>query len=313
MIDRNGEPMVVAADSLLAADCPALDRLLALVHSACAEALSTIGHEAVHRGGLSIFVGLPEPRPGLPEDLVHCLVAGLRKALSPEWSPDRIIAVQKGHSAGLLAVAMAAEQARGGSSALHLAAGVDSYLDPLTLEWLDANDQLHSIHNAWGFVPGEAAGCCLVGNTDAAVAAGIERPPIIQASALASERNRIKTDTVCVGEGLSQVLDQSTSGLTTGLRVDELITDMNGEPYRAEELGYAIVRHSKRFADASGYTAPADCWGDVGAASGPLFAVLAEAAARRGYASGPRTVCCTSSEAGERAALLIEAPVGNWS
>jgi 3-oxoacyl-[acyl-carrier-protein] synthase-1 len=90
-----------------------------------------------------------------------------------------------------------------------------------------------------------------------------------------------------------------------GPRIDDIIGDMNGEPYRADEYAFAIVRTSRRFVDAGTFQAPADCWGDVGAASGPLFAVLATAAASRGYARGPHTLLWTSSESGERTALVL--------
>jgi 3-oxoacyl-[acyl-carrier-protein] synthase-1 len=53
---------------------------------------------------------------------------------------------------------------------------------------------------------------------------------------------------------------------------------------------------------------PADCWGDIGAASGPLFANLAVAAGLRGYAKGPRTLIWASSERGDRAAAVVLTP-----
>jgi 3-oxoacyl-[acyl-carrier-protein] synthase-1 len=50
---------------------------------------------------------------------------------------------------------------------------------------------------------------------------------------------------------------------------------------------------------------PADCWGDVGAASGPLFLSLAVEASQRGYSKGPYAVMFAGSESGYRAAALI--------
>jgi 3-oxoacyl-[acyl-carrier-protein] synthase-1 len=84
-----------------------------------------------------------------------------------------------------------------------------------------------------------------------------------------------------------------------------MICDQNGEPYRADEFGFALVRLSERFSGGSDFLAPADCWGDVGAASGPLFVALAAAAAERGYARGPYYLAWASSESGERVAALL--------
>ena len=84
---------------------------------------------------------------------------------------------------------------------------------------------------------------------------------------------------------------------------------MNGEPYRADEFGFATVRAGGLFRDPSAFTAPADCWGDVGAASGPLFLVLADAATRKGYAPGPALAAFTSSESGEQCGFVARARV----
>ena len=85
-----------------------------------------------------------------------------------------------------------------------------------------------------------------------------------------------------------------------------MICDLNGEPYRANELGFSITRLARRFAAPGEFLAPADCWGDVGAASGPLFAAIAIAAGARGYGRGPRNLLWASSEGGQRSAALLE-------
>jgi len=56
---------------------------------------------------------------------------------------------------------------------------------------------------------------------------------------------------------------------------------------------------------------PADCWGDVGAASGPLFVMLAVVAGLKGYANGPHMMIFTAAETGERTAALIRIRCGN--
>ena len=80
---------------------------------------------------------------------------------------------------------------------------------------------------------------------------------------------------------------------------------MNGEPYRADEFGFTALRTKEGFESASDFVAPADCWGDVGAAGGLLHLMLACAAAHKGYANGPLALVWASAEAGERAAALL--------
>ena len=126
------------------------------------------------------------------------------------------------------------------------------------------------------------------------------------AVATAHERNQIKTKTVCVGHGLSQAVREVMKALPgEDWRIDHTICDLNGEPYRADEFGFMITRFSERFVKATDFLAPADCWGDVGAASGPLFVMLVAAAHSRGYAKGLHTLIWTSSEGGERAAGIM--------
>ena len=63
--------------------------------------------------------------------------------------------------------------------------------------------------------------------------------------------------------------------------------DINGERYRAEEWGFVCLRLAQYFDDPTGYLSPADHWGDMGAASVPLFAVLTCPGRRTGVARGP--------------------------
>ena len=125
------------------------------------------------------------------------------------------------------------------------------------------------------------------------------------AASSAVEANPIKTETVCIGQGLSEAFQRSLSWLPEESRVNQIICDMNGEPYRANEYGFAMLRTADSFADDADFLTPADCWGDIGAASGPLFTVLAGFAARKRYSAGPCTLLWASSERGLRATALL--------
>ena len=209
-----------------------------------------------------------------------------------------------------MALDAAFRQIQSGETELCLVGGVDSYLDAEMLEWLDRTEQLHSEANTWGFAPGEAAGFCLLASERAARRYSLTPLLQINAAATAIETNLIRTETVCTGRGLTEAFRGALAGLpepAAGIedKVHQTICDMNGERYRADELAFTICRTSERFVDASKFLAPADCWGDVGAASGPLFVGLAAAAAQQGYAPGPHTLVWTSSDRGERAAALV--------
>ncbi len=68
----------------------------------------------------------------------------------------------------------------------------------------------------------------------------------------------------------------------------------------------ASLRLPDVVADPSRYEAPALVLGDVGAASGPLFVVMAHESLRRRYMQGRRFLGWTSAEGGHRTAFVFE-------
>ena len=125
--------------------------------------------------------------------------------------------------------------------------------------------------------------------------------------ATAQEKNLIKTEEVCLGHGLTGAFNGALQKLpSSDTKVDQVICDMNGEAYRADEYGFTIVRTSQRFVAAGDFRLRPIAGAMWGAASGPLFLTLASMAGQKGYAKGPLSLLWTSSEGGERAAALIQ-------
>jgi 3-oxoacyl-[acyl-carrier-protein] synthase-1 len=213
-----------------------------------------------------------------------------------------------GHAAGLIATQAAVAKLSHGSLDACVVAGVDSYIEPLTLEWLESCDQLHSagpLNNAWGFIPGEAGAALLLMRESIAQSLALDALAIVLGVGTAMEPKRIKTETVCIGEALTQAFRGALGSLPTGIKVSDIYCDMNGEPYRADEFGFTALRTKECFASAGDFTAPADCWGDVSAAGGLLHLMLACVAAHKSYAKGPLAFAWASGEQGERAAALV--------
>jgi len=304
MIDKAGAPMTVCANPSLPIDLAGLERLVQLAGVAATEALEPLSAAVDRLPELSMFLAVPEDRPGRPPRLEHTIAEQIAAAAKPLRIAGAACHAS-GHAGGLLCMEQALLSIQSGRSHLCLVGGVDSYLAAETLEWLDTLDQLHSENTIWGFCPGEAAGFCVLASQDLAQELGIAPDLELVAAASALEPSPIKTETVCIGQGLSEVFRKSLRHLPDGCRIDQIICDMNGEPYRADEYGFAVLRTTDAFADDADCKTPADCWGDVGAASGPLFAMLAGAAAANGYGAGPSTFLWASSESGLRGAALV--------
>jgi len=310
MIDRYGEPMIVARDSELPEDLMGPQRLVELLLPALKEALDGLERSLRPEDRIPLLLALPPVRPGQAPDLSKKVIDGLtREFKSPRPFPSSAV-FSTGHAGGLQAVEEACRRMSRGEADLCIVAGVDSYHDPETLEWLDEQEQLKSEQHTWGFTPGEAAGAFVLATRKWAGKAGCPILGSVVGVGCTRETNLIHSDAVCLGRGLSEAILKGVGPiLASGEKVDQTWCDLNGQPYRSEEFGYAATRVSGRFADASEFTAPADCWGDVGAATAPLLILQALLSGRKA-AKGPRQLIWGSSDGGERGSVLLRLEPG---
>lgn len=302
-VDKMGEPMSLASDAGFDSDIEITLRMEQMLVSAIAEALGDkFATSGVAR--MQCWIGLPEPRPGLPKEIGRIISLAVSDVFG--LTPSIVHVFQCGHASGLMAIHLAAQKISAGEIDMCLVACVDSYHDPDTLEWLDTSGLLMSSSNRNGFPPGEAAVACLLANRSAVNRHGLEVLANIKAACIALEPNTIRGNEVCIGDGLSAALKGVSSNLYLPQQaITATYCDLNGERYRNEEFVYTLLRVQEVFVDAHDYLCPADCWGDVGAASGPLFASLAILAAQRGYSKGSFPVLWAGSESGFRAAVLL--------
>jgi len=301
--DRMNEPVSFAAEPSLDAGLPVEQRLREMLLAALEEAMT----QASRHGPLPLgacWLGLPEPRAGLDPRLEETLSGWLAEKLRLPASRVRVL--PRGHAAGLMALQAAAHALSRGEVDVALVAGVDSYHDKQTLHSLDLRRRLMSAENRGGFPPGEAAGACVLLREDEAARRGLPALARLCAAATAVEPHPLKASTPCLGEGLTAVLEAATQALgESGQKVSDSYCDINGERYRSEEFVYALMRTQGTFVNANDYLCPADCWGDVGAASGPLYLALAAVAQSRGYAKGGHAALWAGSDSGYRSALLV--------
>jgi 3-oxoacyl-[acyl-carrier-protein] synthase-1 len=197
--------------------------------------------------------------------------------------------------------------------ALCIVGGVDSYFEAETMTWLVAQRQLLTGSARDGFHPGEAAGFVVLMSDDTRRQLELPSLGVVRGFGSAIETKLIKTDAINLGEALGAALTAAVSTIDLASQAPEAVyCDINGERYRSEEWGFALTRMPSQWPSVD-YVAPADCWGDVGAASGPLYCGLAVQAWLRRYARGPRAVAWAGSEAGLRTALLLESPARSSS
>jgi 3-oxoacyl-[acyl-carrier-protein] synthase-1 len=282
-------------------------RMLVLGTSALEEVLDGLALDPTME--VPIFIGVRDDALDFSKDDAARLATGLTRVAHTRCKAT-IATVAGGNASGLTALALARQRVEKGSAQLAIAGGVDSHIDPVFLERLDALGRCKSLGNKWGYPPGEGAAMLAVCTTALAKQARIPIFAGLVAEGRSVERSPLGGEGICLGLGLAHAI---RSALEPIVWPDETIAtqycDINGEFYRTEEFMYATQRlpgHAFRAIDE--YIGPADCWGDVGAASGPLLAVLAVESGRRGYARGNLALLWAGSENGQRAACVLCLP-----
>jgi 3-oxoacyl-[acyl-carrier-protein] synthase-1 len=311
MIDKCGEPMVVARADWLDDDLPLEERVVTLGIDAAQEALYPLAARfSAMQKQMRVYLALSSenlPDPAQRQKVLDGIAAGFGFTAAQ----DLLEIIADGHAGGLLALKKACQHLRSGAAQLCLVGGTDSLLDPERLYELDLAGRLHSVSEIWGFTPGEGAGFCLI--TTGANARRLALIPLAElvAVAAAEEARPMGSQTVCLGEGLTAAF---RGVLNSCDRVAHCYCDLNGETYRADEYGFAICRTSEYFENAGSFTAAAECWGDVGVASGPLALALPVAAWLRGCGKGRvALVWSSSAETPLRAAALLKQCVSTSS
>lgn len=302
-VDRLDEPVVCAMPpgapgAGLAARCTWNLRC------ALTDALQALPQKA--RRGVSMgkfFIAAPELRPGVPESFAEDVARNVREAMPAAPAP---VVASLGNAGGGIALASMFDRLREGETDWVVVAGIDSYVSLETCAWLDASRQLHAGYNAWGLVPGESAGAMVLASLPAAQAADLRPLAVVEGIGVGIEAVPITaTEGVCLGWGLTRAVRAALDLLPPAAVIDSLYCDHNGQPYRADEMGFMLARTGDRFRDPAAFIAPADCWGDAGAATVPLLVALILQAAERGYAAGPLNLVFAGSDSGQRVAMLL--------
>lgn len=306
MVDATGAPMQVAPFPWIDESRGVAERIGDGLVAAAREALVPL-HGCAERPATALLVNLPSAHPRLPSDLVRRIGERLRDEMAGMF--ERVSVAQLGHAGGLVALQSALQVIGAAPQTACVVAGADSYIDPDMLEWLEESDQLHGAgerNNAWGFVPGEGAGAVLLASPETARRLALEPLGRVRGVGIGNEMKLIRTGTVCLGLGLTEAVRGALVGVPVSEQLTDVYCDMNGEPYRADEFAFLVTRTRERFVAASDFVAPADCWGDVGAASTPLFIALACVAGAKRYSKGRSALVWASSVSGERGAAVIE-------
>lgn len=185
-------------------------------------------------------------------------------------------------------------------------AAADTLLQLRVVRWLEDQSRLKCSYVTDGLMPAEAAACLVVEPQERAVRRGA--PAIATVAAFAT---RVESATILSNH------PNTAAGLTTAVRaaleaasvqppeLSMIWSDLNGESYRAREWAFTEVRlgiqtHSELLH-------PADCHGDLGAATDAALLAMAAMSVGTGWAGGRPCLVFAGSEGGARGASVVTA------
>jgi 3-oxoacyl-[acyl-carrier-protein] synthase-1 len=255
-------------------------------------------------GAIPLLLGLPELQTTVPLNTADFL-ARLITQTKPSVELSRSKAFSQGRASGLLAVNEAIELLMHHRAEFVLVGGVDTYVDLYIMGTLDMHKRVRTDVNPDGFTPAEGAGFILLTRAEVAKEYDLSGLARIAGCSPGREPGHIYTDEPYRGEGLAETFESLFADVNTGPPIGCVYASFNGEHYWAKEFGVAMLRHRSRFTDDYQTEHPADCFGDVGAACGPVMLALACLGIKEGYRRSPALVFC-SSDYGDRAAVLID-------
>jgi 3-oxoacyl-[acyl-carrier-protein] synthase I len=302
---KSGQPMRVAALPGIPDTTLIGDRMEALAAAAMREALAPLSPNALP-DGLPALLSVPAERPGFDAEQSTKLAKNVFDGMPVPALRKRCGILRTGHEGGLGAVFFARDMILNGETPAVLVGGVDSYIEIETLHWIESTGRLKSEEAPNGFIPGEAAAFLLLCSSAFASEHGLPVMGEVLAASRAVEPLPWYSGKATQGQGLTGALRNAlTFPDAPDRRAAMTYCDMNGESWRADEWGYAYLRTATNHADPLDMRHPADCWGDVGAASGPLLAALALLELGRREDSRPALVWTASGAGPWRAACTL--------
>ncbi|MEM1125936.1 MAG: hypothetical protein AAGI71_04740 [Bacteroidota bacterium] len=248
-----------------------------------------------------------------PAEPLTQLVRACLSSPGPDGLAPQVQTVHRvGEAEGGVAAAFqrAAAWIEAGPCARCIVGAVDSLVHPRALRSLQADDRLKTPDQPAGLMPGEASAFVLLERQ-------VSTPPtgplgILTQVHIGDEPNHRETGEPPLGRGLAEVLQAAfeDAAPSTGPDADVpwLLSDHNGEPYRAAELGHALMRlcaSAPRYQQTEIWY-PALHVGDTGLASGLVGLSLVLRAFARGYKPARHAVIATSGDGRARTTFCVQ-------
>jgi hypothetical protein len=229
-----------------------------------------------------------------------------RAAALARWPVEPTVAFLSthGHAAGLDAIRAASLDLAVGRVEVAVVLAVDSLLDQETLNWLHQNNRLKCDGMPVGLQPGEAGVAVTLTMRSGLIHASAQGVTLGEVW-LDAEPLSLLSGAATRGETLARVVEQAWR--SSNAERPWILSDQNGEEFRAMEWGHALVRlrgQSVAFSAPEAWYA-ASSFGDTAAASALVNLCMAVRSWERRYAPAAAALITAASDGIQRGALMV--------
>ena len=266
------------------------------------------GREAFARQAIEtpvpMVLAMPEEIPYIKRITPRMLITNLVKQGDLPIDVEQVRCVHTGRAAGIEAVDLAQRYLYDLKQDYVLLGGSDSYWQFPILSSLDELGRVMARGVMDGFIPGEGAGFLLLTRHRDKALNQDDHIIALSPPGIAEEPGHMTSEQPYRGDGLSQAFQQALGG-HKGDPIQTIYSSMNGEHFWAKEYGVALTRNHASFDEEVELEHPADCYGDLGAATGLVLIGLSANNLLNQKGSATHLVY-SSSDTASRAALLVE-------
>lgn len=240
------------------------------------------------------------------------LLPTLEQNCKPWISAQQCRMFYSGRAAGMEAIGFAFRYLYDQPNDFVLIGGSDSYRDYARLKPLSDANRLKVASCLDGFAPGEAGGFLLLTRRPELALVKNGHVIALNVPGITEEPGHFHSKEPYRGDGLDQAFKMALGNDPAPNAIHSIYSSMNGEFHWAKEYGVAYMRNRNAFKDPVGTEHPADCYGDLGAATSPILIALAAEHLFRDAKAWSHLVY-SSSDRGKRGAIVIEkVPIQKW-
>jgi 3-oxoacyl-[acyl-carrier-protein] synthase-1 len=279
------------------------ERLPLLAAESAGRALDDSGIETARSVGVALCLPGP-PRP----DAVSTLDASWTSPFEEMFAARRIVPHIRAFCEGAASIALALQDALArlnrGDEDVALIGGADSWLPLQLLRWLEDRRRLKIGGHLDGLMAGEATGFLVLESPGRRV--GSKRAlAVLKAASLAREPGHFESNEQCLSFGYTEAVRSALTAVDPGRAPRVLLSDLNGESYKAKEWAVAELRTLPQ--GLASHLHPADCFGDIGSMAGVVQLGLAAIGLSRKEWLAPALIVA-GADGSARAVVVVDTP-----